>query len=130
MLSTSARLAAKFAHALAVSGIKQTTVALACDVSKQAVQGWLKTGRIDKKHLPKLAALTGFDLAWWLDGEGSAGDTQIKTITDTFDDWRFKASPRSVAVIDMLTAAAKRNALKEEDWLLIEQLAQRFAKRP
>lgn len=49
-------------------------------------------------------------------------------LQDAFEDWRLQASPRSLAVIDMLRIAAQRNALTDADWLLIEQLAQRFAK--
>lgn len=36
-------------------------------MTKQAVQGWLKTGRFDKKHLPKLAKITNRSLSWWLE---------------------------------------------------------------
>ncbi len=44
-------------------------MAEACGVTKQAVLGWKKTGRIDKKHLPALAHLTKFPLTWWLELE-------------------------------------------------------------
>jgi transcriptional regulator with XRE-family HTH domain len=44
-------------------------VAEACGVTKQAVLGWKKTGRIDKKHLHALAQITKFPLTWWLDLE-------------------------------------------------------------
>lgn len=71
MLSTSELIASKFAMALKTSGVKQSEIAIGCKVSKQAVQGWLKTGRIDKKHLSKLACLTNTELSWWLDATES-----------------------------------------------------------
>jgi SOS-response transcriptional repressor LexA/predicted DNA-binding transcriptional regulator AlpA len=37
-----------------------------CGVSRQAIYGWLKTGRVDKKHLPVFARMSGKSLAWWL----------------------------------------------------------------
>lgn len=51
---------------------------------------------------------------------------QEHRLPDAFDDWRLRASPRSLQVIEQLTVAAKKNALREEDWLLIEQLMRRF----
>ena len=50
--------------------VAQTAVAKACNVTKQAVSGWIKTGKVDKKHLPVIAAMTGVDLNWLLTGEG------------------------------------------------------------
>lgn len=118
-------MASKLAQALDESGMKQADIAVGLGVSRQAVQGWLKTGRIDKKHLPRLAQVTGKDLGWWL----SEGDGPAAGLSDVFEDWRLQASPRSVAVIDQLTLAAKKNKLTEDDWHLIEQLAQRFLRR-
>lgn len=66
MLSTAEALKQKLAAVLA-GGLSQAAIAKACKVSKQAVQGWKNTGRIDKKHLPGLAAVSGKPLAWWLD---------------------------------------------------------------
>ena len=36
------------------------------------------------------------------------------------------ASEKSQEVIDQLTLLARRNKLKDEDWVLIQQLARRF----
>jgi transcriptional regulator with XRE-family HTH domain len=124
MLSTSNRLAKKLALVLAETGIRQSQIADGCGVSKQAVQGWVKTGRIDKKHLTTLAELSGRSLGWWLDADDGKEQTSIDKV---FEDWRLKASPRSVAVIDQLTIAARKNALKDDDWLLIGQIVQRLA---
>lgn len=123
-------MAAKLAEAMAASRLKQTEVAEACGVTKQAVQGWLRTGRIGKVHLPKLESLTGRPLAWWLDLGADAGSTgaQEKLVT-ALQDWRQLASSRSQEVIDQLTLLARRNALTDDDWKLVEQLVRRFATR-
>lgn len=79
MLSTSAALAQRLAAALEEGRISQVRVATECGVTKQAVQGWLRTGRIDKKHLPKLSELTGKPLAWWLSGQEVNADSAPHT---------------------------------------------------
>jgi hypothetical protein len=43
-------------------------------------------------------------------------------------DWRLQASPRSLSVIEHLSTLAAKNALKDEDWRLIEELAYRLRK--
>lgn len=49
------------------SGIKQSDIAAHCGVTKQAVQSWKNTGRIDKRHLAGLAEVTKRPLGWWLE---------------------------------------------------------------
>lgn len=71
MLSTSERMAEKLKQALKTKGMSQVAFATACGVSKQAVQSWIKTGRIDKKHLPKFVEVLGLPLNWWLGAEAS-----------------------------------------------------------
>lgn len=71
MLSTSQLMAEKLRRALNTRGMSQATFAERCSVSKQAVQGWLKTGRVDKKHLQTFVAVLGYPLEWWLDASAS-----------------------------------------------------------
>ena len=71
MLSTSERMAEKLKQALKTKGMSQVAFATACGVSKQAVQSWIKTGRIDKKHLPKFVEVLGLPLSWWLEVEAT-----------------------------------------------------------
>ncbi|MFD2754267.1 helix-turn-helix domain-containing protein [Comamonas terrae] len=137
MLSTAQQLAAKLESVLSDPRIKQSDIADACGVSKQAVQGWKKTGRIDKKHLPKLAQVTGKPLEWWLSIDGPQELLEAQTqkpseeaLVDAFSDWRLQASPRSLETINKLALLAKKNALRDEDWTLIDQLASRFKKTP
>jgi len=56
---------------------KVTSVALAdaCDVTAQAVNGWRKTGRLAKRHIPKIAALTGKTLEYFLGDEPGSVST-------------------------------------------------------
>jgi transcriptional regulator with XRE-family HTH domain len=65
--SESEIMAEKVVYALGKSELTDAEVARECGVSKQAVNGWRKTGRISKGNLKSLADLTGFPLAWWAD---------------------------------------------------------------
>lgn len=71
MLSTSERMAEKLKEALKTRGLSQVAFAELCGVSKQAVQSWVKTGRVDKKHLPKFVEVLAYPLEWWLGAEVS-----------------------------------------------------------
>ena len=126
MLSTSEKIRAKLAEVLETSSLRQSDIAEACGVSKQAVQGWTKTGRIDKKHLPSLASISGKPLSWWLDAEQVEPVTGDQALLGTLQNWRFQASTRSQKVIDQLCVLAQKNALRDEDWILIEQMVKRL----
>jgi len=43
----------------ALQGVNLTSLAAACGVTRQAVDGWKRTGRIDKRHLQTIAKFTG-----------------------------------------------------------------------
>jgi transcriptional regulator with XRE-family HTH domain len=77
MLSTSTRLAAKLKTALAEKSMSQTAFAEKCGVSKQAVQGWVKTGRIDKGHIAKFVDILDKPLEWWLDVDAAPAQSSI-----------------------------------------------------
>lgn len=53
-------------------------------------------------------------------------NTETAALKQKLKDWRMTASPRSAQVIDQLTLLAEKNALREEDWTLIEQMARRM----
>ena len=62
-----------------------------------------------------------------LTGVAIASDPNTaKRFKEKLKDWRMTASPRSAEVIDQLTLLAEKNALREDDWTLIEQLAKRM----
>jgi transcriptional regulator with XRE-family HTH domain len=82
---------------------KVTSAAMAteCRVTPQAVNGWRSTGRIAKKHLPKIAKLTGRPLEYFLEEEPAPAPAQgamyrlaieeaeaIKRLRDGNPDWR------------------------------------------
>lgn len=94
-------------------------------VAVTSVYGWIDKGRIRKDRLTKLADWSGRPLEWWLDN-GQAVDDEKTALLKTLKDWRLKASPRSLRVIDQLTVLAQKNTLRDEDWQLIEQLAARL----
>ena len=58
MLTDAQRLAALIRQALDDSDVTDAEISRACGVTKQAVTGWRKTGRVAKKHLPTIARLT------------------------------------------------------------------------
>lgn len=55
-------IARRLKAAMLVSGITSAVLAEKCGVTAQAVNGWRKTGRVHKRHLGKIAELTGRDL--------------------------------------------------------------------
>lgn len=52
--------------------VSSAMLAKECKVSAQAVNGWRKTGRVAKRHLPRIAALTAKPLDYFL---GETSDT-------------------------------------------------------
>lgn len=81
----------------------------------------------------------------WLDQDhsteaGSDGTAQAQNPTKTpteseavlaaLKDWRLRASPKSLEVIDQLTLLAQKNALRDDDWKLLQLTAARLNKAP
>jgi hypothetical protein len=64
-------IAGRLREILQVAG-RKTAIAKECKVSDQAVTGWIKTGRIDKKHLPIIAKMSGKTVDWILTGQNAA----------------------------------------------------------
>lgn len=60
------KLAEKLRDALQEQGMTQVELARLIGVRGPSVNGWTKTGRISKEHLPKLAKIFGKPLDWWL----------------------------------------------------------------
>lgn len=54
--------------------------------------------------------------------------TESEAVLTALRDWRMQASPKSLEVIDQLTLLAQKNALREDDWKLLEQLTSRLKK--
>lgn len=100
MLSTSERMAEKLKQALRAKGMSQSAFAAACGATKQAVQSWVKTGRIDKKHLPKFVEVLEYPLEWWLSEDTNPPDVPAQAKSHT----RLPTSPAFGAIA---TGAAK-----------------------
>ncbi|WP_312681003.1 LexA family transcriptional regulator [Stenotrophomonas chelatiphaga] len=62
-------MAAAIRSAIEDSKLTQKGIADAFGVTEQAVSGWLRTGKVDKRKLPKLASLTGKPLSHFGMGE-------------------------------------------------------------
>ncbi|HGM6769878.1 TPA: S24 family peptidase [Stenotrophomonas maltophilia] len=73
-------MAAAIRSAIEESPLTQKGVADAFGVTEQAVSGWLRTGKVDKRKLPKLAQLTGKPLSHF--GMGEAVDVVAISATD------------------------------------------------
>ncbi|WP_329753264.1 MULTISPECIES: LexA family transcriptional regulator [Stenotrophomonas] len=71
MLDNSA-MAAAIRSAIEESDLTQKGIADAFGVTEQAVSGWLRTGKVDKRKLPRLALLTGKPLSHF--GMGEPGE--------------------------------------------------------
>lgn len=70
-----ATLAARIAKAIEDSAYSQEGIAREIGVTEQAVSGWVRTGKIGKDKLPRLAKLTGKPLSYFLvDGHSAAAD--------------------------------------------------------
>lgn len=127
---TTSRIGSKINAVLDEKGMPGDYAALAkeFDVALTSVYGWVDKGRISKSRLPKLAIWSGRPLEWWLDAEPTAPPSlsEKDQLLIALKDWRLKASPRSLRVIDQLTVLAQKNTLRDEDWKLIEQLASRL----
>lgn len=64
--SDAQELAARVRAAIKASGADVSTIARECDITSQAVHGWMRTGRISKKHLPVLAKHTGQSVDYFI----------------------------------------------------------------
>lgn len=78
---------------------------------------------------PRLAALvSAAQSSSPATAEGAEADSidENATLLTALNDWRMQASAKSQQVIDLLCVLAQNNALREEDWALIEQMATRL----
>lgn len=108
------------------------------EVALTSVYGWVDKGRISKDRLPKLAHWSGYPLDWWLSSdvpitakiESETSQPSEEELIEAFSDWRLQASPQSMQTINKLALLAQKNALRDEDWTLIDQLASRFKQTP
>jgi hypothetical protein len=65
-MTTQMELARRLSQAMSETGTTHTDLAAACGVRVPSVYGWLKTGRIAKRHLLTFVDFFGRPLSWWL----------------------------------------------------------------
>lgn len=70
-------------EAIEHSGHTQESIATSFGVTEQAVSGWVRTGKIDKRKLPRLAQLTGVPLDTFM--PGATGPVHVDTRDDVTD---------------------------------------------
>ena len=112
-------LGQRIEEALANTGLKQAKIAELMNVTPQAVNKWIKTGRISKENLRKLAKITGAPLTWLISGNNDV-DTGIEALLNM-------STPRSRESLLRIARAAESGRLTEDDLALLEQIAKRFA---
>lgn len=92
-MSTQAELLAEKVRFLLDNDFLQPRAIIdACQVSKQAINGWKRTGRIAKQHLPVLADLAGVTVEWLLSAEPPQTEAVISMRAGR-PRWPFKTIP-------------------------------------
>lgn len=66
-----AEMSRRIKAAIEGSAHNQATIAAEFGITEQAVSGWIKTGKVDKRKLPKLAALTGVHLQYFMPSDST-----------------------------------------------------------
>jgi SOS-response transcriptional repressor LexA len=92
------RLAATLATAMAKAGVSNAQLARACGVSVQAITGWLRDGRIAKRHLPTISALLDCPLSMLLGEARPSGLTLNQEIAHQRAD-KFIKTARSMPLL-------------------------------
>nr|AOH36863.1 hypothetical protein BGP89_11280 [Luteimonas sp. JM171] len=65
--------------AIEQSGHTHAYIAAELDVTEQAITGWLRTGRIDKRRLPALARITGVPLSTFMPDAGNGESFRVES---------------------------------------------------
>lgn len=88
------------------AGLTARAVADAFEISEQAVSSWLRTGKIDKRKVPKLAQLTGKPMSYF----GLDLDARVSEDRGTYGQ---PLSEKEIALLKVYRAgsAVEKNAL-------------------
>lgn len=111
-------LGEKIRARLATQGIKHAEFARALGMTPQAVNGWFRTSRVDKKHLGPIADYLGVGVEWLLDGQPASVEPVSEERTIRFERLNVTASagpdyinsdfPETVRMIELSESAALR----------------------
>ena len=127
-------MAARIKAAIEGAGHTQVSIAHAFKITEQAVSGWIRTGKVDKRKLPKLAQLTGRPLSFFMpDADGDPASQPMsydkvkmelaaELVLDQFDRWDIQFRPRQDAdlitgVYEVLMSATANNVVDATRWL-------------
>ncbi len=127
-------------------GLSQAAVADAFGVTEQAVSGWIRTGKIDKRKLPKLAVITGVPLALFMPGgELESDEAALASQLPRYDKQKMELAAQTVpawfereglafqpsvdydlvlGAYELLVSANSNNVIPVERWLM-DQAAKR-----
>jgi transcriptional regulator with XRE-family HTH domain len=67
-------------------------IAKELDISRQAINGWKRTGAISKKHLGGLSKVTGRSISYWMSGEEAPPESIAdapKNLAPLIEAWRW-----------------------------------------
>ncbi|MEI5998264.1 hypothetical protein H3V53_13930 [Paraburkholderia bengalensis] len=104
--------------------IDAAELARACGVTRQAVYGWLKTGRVAKERLPVFEKLSGKSLSWWLSPDDPADVTAV-TSNQLSESYNPVASPITTlksVVVRPITTYESLDELPPESTVLLTRI--------
>lgn len=115
------QVAKRIQRKMAEAGVSDTEVADSCDVTKQAVSQWFKTGNISVERFPIIANLLNCSIDELLTGkvEASRAEQLAKNLQGV-------ATTKSLTVLKRIQRAAAEGKLCEEDLVLLDAIAKRF----
>jgi len=102
-------------------GVSRDNIAEACDVSKQAVQQWFKSGNISIERFPVLRNMLGCTIDDLI--IGSQQELQAANLAAQLSG---KATPKSLEVLRRIEKSALDGLLTEEDIILLDTIASRL----
>lgn len=99
--------------------VTATELAKACGVTPQAVSGWRKNGRVDKKHLQTIADLTGRNTSHFLAlGQKNGAKNGVQTHQDEFQTvvraWHNASSDQKAILLGAAKSILERNAQRRK----------------
>ena len=107
-----AKILAEDLHRLAKPKVDRAELAAACDVSRQAISNWIKTGLVKKEFLVQVAARTGKPLIRYLPASDRTPDSSYPihkpgaTLVAEQTRATFDSAPRAIAMNKIIASLA------------------------
>ncbi|MGH8562740.1 MAG: hypothetical protein ACREXW_01115 [Gammaproteobacteria bacterium] len=131
-----AAVARRLAKAMKAAGIRNTELAERCDVTVQAVGGWLRTGRIAPRHFPDICMLVECTIEWLTTGKELSAEARAAAMDLDADTLRLARAIQSLAprdrahlkedpaayTADALHLLQEINSLPRESRVVVQQL--------